>query len=106
MLLSLGLAHAQAWLSYPRLARPALAIPGDTLRVVFKASGAPSPLNITLLSEFGNLSLAHDDPQAQDTLYAVNAFVPSGAEPGLYSLALDLPAGSDTQPNAVMIYGS
>ena len=106
MFLSLGLVHGQAWLSYPRLARPALAVPGDTLQVVFKASGAPSPLNITLLSEFGNFSLAHDDPQAQDTLYAVNAFVPSGAEPGLYSLAVDLPAGSDTQPNAVMIYGS
>ena len=99
-----GFAFAQAWLSYPRLARPALAVPGDTIRVVFKASGSPSPVYITLLSEFGNISLAHDGPQAQDTLYRLNAFVPFGAEPGLYALAISLPSGADTQPNAVMIY--
>lgn len=100
----LCLTQAQAWLSYPRLARPALAVPGDTIEILFRTSSAPSPIYLTLLSEFGNIPLAHDDPQAQDTLYTLNAFVPSGAEPGLYSLALGLPAGSDTQPNAVMIY--
>ncbi|MGB9589711.1 MAG: metallophosphoesterase family protein, partial [Candidatus Hydrothermia bacterium] len=103
--LSLGLAHAQAWLSYPRLARPALAVPGDTIQVVFKTPGPSSPLYLTLLSEFGNIPVAHDDPQTQDTLYVANAFVPLGSEPGLYSLVINLPAGSDTQPNAVMIYG-
>ncbi len=105
LLLLGGLAHGQAWLSYPRLARPALAVPGDTIQVVFKASGAPSPLYLTLISEFGSIPIAHDDPQAQDTLYAVNAFVPPGSEAGIYSLAINLPSGSDTQPNAVMIYG-
>ncbi len=104
--LSLIFLIAQAWLSYPRLARPALAIPGDTIRVAFKTSGAPSPLYLTLLSEFGNIPLAHDDPQAQDTLYVANAFVPPGSEHGIYSLVINLPSGSDTQPNAVVIYGA
>ncbi|MEO0180627.1 MAG: metallophosphoesterase [candidate division WOR-3 bacterium] len=97
---------AQPWLSYPRLARPALAVPGDTISVVFKASGPLSPLYITLISEFGSISLSHDEPEAHDTLYSLCAFIPYGAEPGLYALALSTPLGSDTQPNAVMIYGS
>jgi len=102
--LFVGLSFAQAWLSYPRLARPALAVPGDTIQVFFKASGPTTPLYIDLLSEFGNISLPHDDTRAQDTLYSVRAFIPSAAGHGLYALAISLPAGTDTQPNAVMIY--
>lgn len=93
------------WIYLPRLANPALAIPGDSL-VVLYGSGQPNPVSVRLEGRFAHYDLGSATPTAQDTLWRAAFTIPPAVERGIYNLMISTPEGADTQANALMIYPS
>ncbi|MEO0145607.1 MAG: metallophosphoesterase [candidate division WOR-3 bacterium] len=91
------------WIYHPRLANACLAIPGDSL-VVLYASGQPNPASLRIQSRFSEYDLGSSTPTPADTLWRAVFSIPYIAEPGIYDMILSTPEGSDTQANALMIY--
>jgi len=87
----------------PRLANPRLAIPGDSL-VVLYGSSQPNPASLRLEGRFARYDLGSVTGTPFDTLWRAVFTIPALAEPGIYDLILSTPEGEDTQPNAVMVY--
>ena len=87
----------------PRLANPRLAIPGDSL-VVLYGSSQPNPVSARLEGEFASCDLGSTSATPYDTLWRAVFAIPDLAERDIYDLILSTPEGADIQPNAVMIY--
>ncbi len=93
------------WIYLPRLANPCLAVPGDSVVVIY-GSGQPDPVSCRLEGRFATCDLGWATGIAVDTLWRAVFTVPVAAEGGIYDLIISTPEGADTQPNAVMIYPS